>query len=137
MMLTLATTFFFLSTPAVPHRPTEPVLDHNRVLACILAVEGNPWSREGGGYGFKRITWRQHTTLPFRYASIPLHAQEVAHAHIEWIIRSLKADGLPVTPYSIYACWLHGLEGGELCVQSGKCDRAKRCENLYWSGHEL
>lgn len=136
-MLTLATTFFFLSTPAVPQRPTEPVLDHARVLACILAVEGNPWSREGGGYGFTITTWRQHTTLPYRYAKIPAYANTVAKKHLKWLMESLKADGFATAPYFIYACWLHGLEGGELCVQSGKCDRAQRCENLYWSGHEL
>ena len=65
------------TTTTVIHDSIRP-LDLPRLLRCIEAVEGNPWWKPGGRYGFTEGTWRDYSRYPYRMAQRPERAQEVA-----------------------------------------------------------
>lgn len=77
---------------------------------------------ELGAYQFRRETWAQHTTRPFRDALIRAYSDEVALSHYEWLRAGLKRNGLAVTPYNIALAWNAGLTA----VVKGRVPRAAR-----------
>lgn len=127
----------FTVPPAI-HAPAQAqAIDGARFLAMIAAVEGNPPHSPGGIYGIAAITWRQHSKLPYRYASFHPHNRHVAEVHYRWLERSLRQFDQPVTVYTLAACWRWGLEGGVKRMQAGRIDYAERTANLYFSSHQL
>lgn len=106
-----------------------PQIDEGRLLSAIRQVEGHKWSDPGGAYAIQPTTWKQHSKLPYRYASSPDHADEVGRRHIHWIIRTLRDDGIPVSAYSIAGCWRFGFEGFRR--RKDRIDYATRVANLY------
>lgn len=77
---------------------------------------------ELGAYQFRRETWAQHTTRPFRDALIRAYSDEVALSHYEWLRAGLTRNGLAVTPYNIALAWNAGLTA----VVKGRVPRAAR-----------
>lgn len=100
------------------------------LLDAIRQVEGHPWTDPGGAYAIQPSTWRQHTKLPYRLASVATHATAVAERHLAWLARSLAADGFPVTPYTLAGCWRFGFEGFKR-RRGQPIDYATRVTNLY------
>ena len=124
----------FTIPPAI-HAPAQ-VYDAARFLAVIVAIEGNHPKAPGGIYGIKQITWRQHTTLPYRYSEFSPHNNHVAMKHFHWLEQSLKEFGHPVTVYTLAACWRYGLEGGINRMLAGRVDYADRTDSLYYSAYK-
>lgn len=77
---------------------------------------------ELGAYQFRSITWRMHTSIPFRQAIDRETSDAVAVLHYEWIKRGLEAARKPVTPYFIALAW----NGGLSAAISGRAPRAAR-----------
>lgn len=114
-----------------------PQVDMQRLLRCIREVEGHKWSDPGGVYAIQPITWRQHSRLPYRYASEPGIADEVAERHLAWLAKSLRADGVAVTAFSLGGCWRWGLEGFKRRMRATTLEGtnyAARVHNLYHAG---
>ena len=118
--------------PAAIHAPTQ-VIDSGRLLAIIVTIEGNPPASPGGIYGLATITWRQHSKLPYRYASFAPHNHHVAGIHLRWLEQSLQEFDQPVTVYTLAAAWRFGLEGAIARMRRGRVDYAERTHNLYFS----
>lgn len=114
-----------------------PAVDTVRFLACVRQVEGHKWSDAGGAYAITAKTWRQHSRLPYRYASDAQHARAVAERHLAWLSGALVVAGLPITPYTLAGSWKLGLEGFKAKSVRGPIDYATRLENLYRSTHAL
>lgn len=124
----------FTVPPAI-HVPAHAV-NVARFLAIIVAIEGNPPHSPGGIYGIAAITWRQHSRLPYRYASFHPHNRHVAEIHYRWLERSLRQIDQPVTVYTLAACWRRGLEGGVKRMRAGRVDYADRADSLYHSAFQ-
>lgn len=116
--------------------PVAHDVDMARLLACIRMIEGHLWTDPGGAYGIQTQTWRQHTRLPYSYASRKEHADWVAGMHFAWLARSLSADGYSITPYTLAGCWRWGLEGFKARYRTG-VEYAVRAQQLYNSEHKL
>lgn len=112
-----------------------PAVDVPRFLACVCQVEGHRWEDPGGAYAIQAATWRQHTRLPYRLASVKVHADHVAALHLAWLTRSLLADGFPVNAYTLAGCWRWGLEGFKARAKFGRMEYGERVWNLYSSAH--
>jgi hypothetical protein len=76
---------------------------------------------ELGAYQFRREVWFQHTCAPFSQARTAF-ADEVAARHYRWIGDSLRAAGLPLTPWNLAAAWNCGVTG----VRTGRIPRKTR-----------
>lgn len=92
-------------------------------LSAVRIVEGDNWSIAPGGYGLTRATWRQHSSLPYRFARYPTYAHEVALRHLAWLERSMPNP----TVYELARAWRFGLRGG----WGRESDYAHRVDNLY------
>ncbi len=77
---------------------------------------------ELGAYQFRSMTWRMHTSIPFRQAIDRETSDAVAVLHYEWIKRGLEAARKPSTPYYIALAW----NGGLSAAISGRAPRAAR-----------
>lgn len=110
--------------------PRPARLDRARLLAAIAQVEGHRWSDDGGALAISRATWRQHTRIPYRYASLKEYAYPLAERHLEWLERSLRADGVAVNSLTLALCWRWGYEGGKAALVAGRTDYGQRVRNL-------
>lgn len=61
---------------------------------------------ELGRYQIKRITWRQHSDLPFEWAIVEAEENYVAEEHLKWLGEHLEF----VTPYTLALAWKAGLK---------------------------
>jgi hypothetical protein len=127
-MRLLAATFIFAASSVA-----APAIDQPRLLAAIANKEAHRWSDPGGAYAIRPITWAQHSKLPYRFASLKDYADPVALRHLQWLTRSLEADGYQVTVYALAGCWRHGLEGWKLIRT--RDEYAEGVWNLYYSTH--
>ena len=118
-----------LAIAATSVSPMEHIVTA-RLLNAIQQVEGHKWSDPGGALAIQPATWRQHSHLPYRFASLRPHAEQVARRHLEWLAKSLRDDGWPVTPYALAACWRFGFEGYKR--RNAHIDYAIRVQNLYF-----
>ncbi len=64
---------------------------------------------ELGAYQFRQSTWRMHSRAPFRNALVRSHADRVAVAHYDWLVRELRRNGVRPTAYTIALAWNAGL----------------------------
>ncbi len=137
----MITTIIAASTATVAPLPEKSEsLDTARFLACIAAVEGHAWSDAGGAYAIQPATWAQHAPhKAYRLASVPLHADGVALAHIAWLSRSLRGRNFPANPYTLAGAWRFGLEGftARAARSSDTIDYAARVFQLYHSAHQI
>lgn len=110
---------------------TEAGIDLDRLIDCIGMVEGNPWTRPGGLYGFTKATWRDFSSLPYGWAQNPTQARKTARKALLGAIQRMQAEGLTPSPYLLAVRWRWGYEGmrGRLNRQD---DYGQRVTNLYF-----
>jgi hypothetical protein len=111
-----------------------PALDVPRFLSCVRQIEGHRWSDPGGAYAIQAATWRQHSRMPYALASVKVHADHVAALHLDWLGRSLRADGFPVNAYTLACAWRWGFDGFKARAQHGLIEYGERVWNLYNAG---
>ena len=107
--------------------------DDHLLLEAIAQVEGHAWSDNGGRYAIMPQTWRQHTTLPYRYVHDPKISTSIAIKHLRWIRLSLADMGMAATPYMLAGCWRSGQRrfSGDNAPEHHRY-YAERVRNLYW-----
>lgn len=98
------------ATPTAIHDTIRP-LDLPRLLRCIEAVEGNPWWRPGGRYGFTEGTWRDYSQYPYRMAQRPERANEVATTVLLDTLRRMNNDRINPTIHLLAVRWRWGYQG--------------------------
>jgi hypothetical protein len=118
-------------------RPEAEAASRSATLEAIHKLE-NPRNSpkpgkhgELGAYQFRSMTWRMHTSIPFREALDRSTSDDIAIKHYEWIKRGLEAAQVPATPYYIALAW----NGGLSAAISGRSPRvaheyAQRAANL-------
>jgi hypothetical protein len=113
-------------------------LDVPRCLAAVRAVESGDRTQlvgsdgELGAYQFKEITWRQHTSLPFRYATDRVAADRVAARHLRWLTQELRRYGFTVSVFHVELAWNLGFAGFLRGPRSWHAvDLAERAQQLY------
>ena len=104
------------------------------LLFALASVEtGNKPDAIGPGgersaWQFTADTWRRHTTLPFRFASVDrVQAREVAEMHLDYLTDELRARGVDPTPEHLAAAWRYGPASAKVCAGT---DYAKRVARL-------
>ena len=123
---------------------TTAKLDTDRLLEAIAEVEtgsalhlhGDDFAQgrdgERGRYQLKRITWIQHSHLPFNRAFDFHYSKNVAEAHLLWLAQSLHRWAEPVTPYALALAFHVGLSAySHDEYTAGDKDYAQRVSNLY------
>lgn len=86
---------------------------------------------ELGAYQFREVTWRMHSSVPFKRAVDRSVSDEVALRHYEWLKCGLERNGLTVTTYNIAMAWNAGL--GAVVrgrVPASTRDYAERATNI-------
>jgi hypothetical protein len=118
-----------VATTTETHEHGKP-LDYSKLLRCIEAVEGNPWWRPGGRYGFTQGTWYDFSRQPYRNAQKPERAKEVALDVLLDTVRRLTNDQLQPSPYLLAMRWRWGYQGMIYRLHRHD-DYATRVSNLY------
>lgn len=113
--------------------PAKPV-DHDRILSAILAVEQNPWSRPGGGFGFTPAAWSEETTWDFSRSQNRRWATIVAHWRINRFVEACARAGLRPDAIHIADAWRRGFARAITRLRRGqpfsRDDYAQRVSNL-------
>ena len=117
------------TTTTVIHDSIRP-LDVPRLLRCIEAVEGNPWWKPGGRYGFTEGTWRDYSRYPYRMAQRPERATEVATTVLLDTLRRMTNDRINPTVYLLAVRWRWGYQGMISRLHKND-DYGTRVSNLY------
>lgn len=123
-------TLLFLALISLASAQTDRAI----FIEAIHQVENPTNSRtpglrgELGPFQFKRVTWQQHTSLPFRLALDYATAKTVAEVHYEWLKQSLTLSGMVPTDYTIADAWNRGVEGVVRAPPRG--DYPARVKNL-------
>jgi hypothetical protein len=99
-----------MDSPPAIHAPADAI-DYDRVLRCILMLEGHKWSDPGGAYAFTRAAWREETVLPYRMASEPAQARIIARQRLHRHAALSRSRGVAFTPTVAFDCWFSGFEG--------------------------
>ncbi len=122
-------------TPAdsAHHAPAPvPAIDYDRVLRVILSIEGNPWTRPGGGYGFESYSWAEDTKIPYEMAKNPRHAAFVARARLARFAAIAARRGVPWTPILAFDSWRWGISAALRRAKENRySDYAIRAQNLF------
>ena len=113
-------------TPA----PAVAGIHVDKLIDCIGMVEGNPWSRPGGLYGFTRATWSDYSGYPYSWSQKPDIARKIARRAISDSIQRLTSAGIQPTPYLIAVRWRWGYEG-MMKRMNTQDDYGQRVTNLY------
>lgn len=121
----------------IRHDATRPadVIDSDRMIACLLQVEGNPWSRPGGGLGWTRAAWYEDTEMAFHHSQRKVHAYAVAKARIARFIAECAEIGLRAEPIHVADAWRRGFQRAIHRLKHGlpfpPLGYAQRAANLY------
>ena len=112
--------------------PSSSQVDRSRLLACLAEVEtGNDDTKVGpcgsrSRYGLHKLTWYDYSQLDFQTYCRGRAALEVAHLHLNWLIKHLSQP----TPYRLAYAWNRGLTYTERRGHIGS-GFAFRVHNLY------
>jgi hypothetical protein len=111
-------------------------VDSDRLINCLLMVEGNPWHQAGGGLGYTRGAWYEDTDLPYEKASSPVHARRVAKLRIARFIAAANRVGLHPEPANIADMWRRGFARALQRMRDrrgfGEMEYGWRAANLYY-----
>jgi len=113
-------------TPA----PAAAGIRVDQLIDCIGMVEGNPWSRPGGLYGFTKATWSDYSDYPYSWSQKPEIARKIARRAISDSIERLTSAGIQPTPYLIAVRWRWGY-AGMMKRMNTQDDYGQRVTNLY------
>ena len=102
----------------------------DKLIDCIGMVEGNPWSRPGGLYGFTRATWSDYSGYPYSWSQKPDIARKIARRAVSDSIQRLTSAGIQPTPYLIAVRWRWGY-AGMMKRMNTQDDYGQRVTNLY------
>lgn len=102
----------------------------DKLIDCIGMVEGNPWTRPGGLYGFTKATWSDYSGYPYSWSQKPDIARKIARRAISDSIQRMTNAGIQPTPYLIAVRWRWGHQGmmRRMNIQD---DYGQRVTNLY------
>lgn len=114
-------------TPA----PAAAGIQVDKLIDCIGMVEGNPWTRPGGLYGFTKATWSDFSGYPYSWSQKPDVARKIARRAIYDSIQRLTSAGIEPTPYLIAVRWRWGHQG-MIKRMNNHDDYGQRVSNLYW-----
>lgn len=127
-------TLGLLSSLFSPMRATEPKLEVNRLIACIIEVEQGHWTELGGAGNMSFGAWSDSSDLSYQGSRTESLAMPVYRKHIlEKIIPQLKAVNCKVNPQTIGSCWRLGFTGARKV--GFKTDEGLRISNLYYDTH--
>lgn len=111
----------------------NPVVDSDRLIECLIAVEQNPWTSHGGALGFTRRAWFEDTLFTYDHAKLRKYAVPVAKHRLGRHTDLLIAHGYMPTVYALASCWRRGITGAEELLRIGKEDEyAVRVKNLFY-----
>lgn len=116
-----------VSVPA----PPQPAIDYDRVIRCILELEGTPWSKPGGALCFQPGTWQEETSLPYRLASNSPQARIVAKQRLARFAALAISHGLTPTPRYLLDVWRFPTFALHNLARDRSCDYAQRGANLF------
>ena len=107
------------------------MIDQQRLLRAIAAVEGNNWSIPGGGYQFTQATWYDYTGIPYQRSNDTQSATTVALRVLEDAGSRLIKAGIEPTVYLLALRWRYGHAGMIQRQHIKDNDYAIRVRNLY------
>lgn len=107
------------------------MIDQQRLLRAIAAVEGNAWNRPGGGLQFTKRTWYDYTAIPYEKAKQTHTATTVALRILEDAMSRLTKAGAEPTVYLLALRWRYGYAGMIQRKHTTDNDYAVRVQNLY------
>jgi hypothetical protein len=102
----------------------------DKLIDCIGMVEGNPWTRPGGLYGFTKATWNDYSGYPYSWSQKPDIARKIARRAIADSIQRMTNAGIQPTPYLIAVRWRWGHQG-MMKRMNTQDDYGQRVTNLY------
>lgn len=102
----------------------------DKLIDCIGMVEGNPWTRPGGLYGFTKGTWNDYSGYPYSWSQKPDIARKIARRAISDSIQRMTNAGIQPTPYLIAVRWRWGHQG-MMKRMNTQDDYGQRVTNLY------
>lgn len=117
--------------------PLVKVVDYDRLVDCIQAVEGNKWSADGGALGFTRKAWYEDSMgTPYFFACQEKPARTVAIRRLKRFSLWFEKHNYDPTPERLGQAWRHFLFAA---VRRPKYDKAplkdadygERVANLY------
>jgi hypothetical protein len=110
---------------------TTTAIDLDRLIRCIEAREGARWSHPGGALQFTRSTWSEFSTDPYRRASQPDKARQIARKALFLAIQRMGQDGIRPSVWLLALRWNCGYDG-MLKRMREPWSYAEQVHNLYY-----
>ena len=130
-MIRICLCVFALCLPgACTPAPAFAGIHVDKLIDCIGMVEGNPWTRPGGLYGFTKATWNDYSGYPYSWSQKPDIARKIARRAISDSIQRMTNAGIQPTPYLIAVRWRWGHQG-MMKRMNTQDDYGQRVTNLY------
>ena|GEM_PF-2075330 len=131
--MTIPGLLFLAMAPTISVAPMKKALDYDRVVECLIAVEGTSWDRPGGALGFTRKAWVEDGGLhPYSNACLRRIAVPAAKRRLHRFSVWLASRGYSVTVERLGQAWRHGLAGSVGAYKLSKdLDYGQRVANLY------
>lgn len=107
------------------------MIDHQRLIRAIAAVEGQAWDSPGGGLQYTKATWYDYTKMPYQKAKDKAAATTVALRILEDAMSRLTKAGAEPTVYLLALRWRYGYAGMIQRKHTTDNDYAVRVQNLY------
>ena len=112
-------------------------IDLDRLIRCIEIREGARWASPGGALQFTKATWAEFSTDPYRRASQPDKARQIARKALLRAIQRMSQDGITPSVWLLALRWNCGYEG-MLRRMREPWSYAEHVHNLYYdTTHEV
>lgn len=106
-------------------------IDLDRLIRCIEMREGASWASPGGALQFTKATWSDFSTEPYRRASQPDKARQIARKALFQTIQSMERDGIRPSVWLLALRWNCGYEGMKRRMLE-PWSYAEHVHNLYY-----
>jgi hypothetical protein len=101
--------FIMMSSQNPPPAPVKPV-DLDRLIDCIIGVNGANWPAPGGALCFTRAQWYEDSDgTPYFYACQEKPARRVAKVRLKRFSSWFERHGYDATPERLGQAWRHNL----------------------------
>ena len=112
-------------------------IDLDRLIRCIEIREGARWASPGGALQFTKATWAEFSSDPYRRASQPDKARQIARKALLRAIQRMSQDGITPSVWLLALRWNCGYEG-MLRRMREPWSYAEHVHNLYYdTTHEV